>query len=174
MPARNNIPKKTSSAADFKKKNRGRDVELPSGQVVKLSHKSLQSFIISGQIPNSLLSVINSISVARQGGTEEEVMHDLLENPEQLKSMFDIVDTVVMVLMIEPKCHPIPDDEDDRDDDLLYIDELEDADKMYIFTIATGGTTDLESFRGELAAGVDLVQQRENVVKPAKRPPRAK
>ena len=48
---------------------------------------------------------------------------------------------------VEPKVHPAPEDEADRDDDLLYPDDIEDMDKMFVFQWVSGGTTDLETFR---------------------------
>lgn len=171
MPnTKNNTPRRASSVADFKKKDEA--TELPSGLCIKLSRKSLAGFIIAGNVPNSLMSVITGASNKKKGA--EETMNDILAQPDKLTEMFSMVDQFVMSVALEPRVYPVPEVEADRDDELLYIDELEQEDKMYIFMRAMGGTTTLESFRGELAAGVDLVQQREDVVIPPKRSPRSK
>lgn len=174
MPtARNNTPRRASSVADFKKKDE--PIELPSGAFMRLSKKSLAGFIIAGNVPNSLMSVVAGETNKRKGRVnDEELMNNILEQPEKLAEMFGMVDSFVIAVALEPRVLPVPEDEADRDDDLLYIDEMEQEDKMYIFMRAMGGTTTLESFRGELAAGVDLVQQREDVVIPPKRSPRSK
>lgn len=163
--------KKATPVSDWKKSPE--PVELPSGKFIVLSNASLSSFILTGQIPNSLMSVITS-SVNSKKKADKEAMTDILENPKALEDMFKSVDIYVCGVALDPKIHMIPDNPDDRDDELLYIDEVEQSDKMYIFQRGIGGTTDLETFRRELAAGVDLVQQREDVELPPKRSPRSK
>ena len=167
---RNNTPKKASSAADFKKKLE--PTELPSGLFIRLSNKSLSGFILSGQVPNSLMTVITGAVSTKTG--DADLMDEIIADPQRLTELFQIVDSFVCAVCVEPQVLPVPTDGEERDDDQLYVDELEQEDKMYIFSRAMGGTTDLESFRGELASGMDLVQQRENVVKSPKRSTRNK
>lgn len=163
--------KKPTAVSDWKKSPE--PIELPSGKFIVLSNASLSSFILTGQIPNSLMSVITS-SVNSKKKVGKEAMDNILENPKALEDMFKSVDIYVCAVALDPKIHPMPEDPEERDDDLLYIDEIEQSDKMYIFQRGIGGTTDLETFRRELAAGVDLVQQREDVALPPKRSPRSK
>lgn len=150
-------------------------IELPSGKFIVVKPASLTSYIQTGQIPNSLMSVIQSQVNSRKKAnkTGEEVMSEIVENPDGLRDLFSMVDRYVCLVALEPRVYPVPELED-RDPDRLYVDELDASDKMYLFQRSMGGTTDLESFRRELAAGLDLVQQREDVVDPPQRAPRRK
>lgn len=75
--------------------------------------------------------------------------------------------------VVEPKLHPMvwteedlelelcdPDEvgdeitEDRKDDDTLYVDELDEEDRMFIFQWVIGGTDDIARFREE--ASTDL------------------
>ena len=162
--------KKATPVSDWKKAPE--PVELPSGKLIVLSNKSLSSFVLTGQIPNTLMSVITgavNTKKAKGKSSQEATMDNILENPKALEDMFNAVDMYVCGVAIDPEIHMVPEGGDqDKDDDLLYIDEIDQADKMFIFQRGIGGTTDLESFRRELAAGVDLVQSSEDVVVPTK------
>jgi hypothetical protein len=166
--------KKVTPVADWKKAPE--PIELPSGKFISLSNASLSSFVVTGQIPNSLMSVITGAVNTKKGKgkqTEQETMDQILENPKALEDMFRAVDIYVCGIALDPQIHMVPENED-RDPDLLYIDEIEQADKMYIFQRGIGGTTDLETFRREFAAGVDLVQSGEDVELPPKRAARSR
>ncbi len=160
-----------SSVADWKKTPD--PIELPSGKWMVVANTSLSTFVMTGQIPNSLMSVIQG-SVNSKKRSNKELMDSITDDPKAIIDLFSMVDKYVTLVAIEPQVNMPPENPIDRIDSLLYTDEMDQADKMFLFQRAVGGTTDLESFRGELAAGVDLVQQRENVVVPPKRSPRSK
>ena len=44
-----------------------------------------------------------------------------------------------------------------KDDDLLYVDEVEDEDKMFIFQWTTGGTADIATFRQQASTSLAAV-----------------
>jgi hypothetical protein len=54
-----------------------------------------------------------------------------------------------------------------RDDELVYVDEVAEEDKMFLFQVVTGGTTDVESFREELGSTMDDIRGRQDVELPA-------
>jgi len=164
--------KKVTPVSDWKKTPE--PIELPSGKFMLVKNTSLASFVLTGQIPNSLMSVIQGSVNSKKSKSGEAIMAEITDDPKAIIDLFSMVDKYVTLVAIEPEVHMPPEDPTDRDDDLLYTDEIDQADKMYLFQRAVGGTTDLERFRGELAAGMDLVQQREDVVLPAKRAPRPK
>lgn len=64
--------------------------------------------------------------------------------------------------------------EDARDDGVLYADEVDLDDKMFLFQWAVGGTSDVESFREGLKANVAAVSGGKTVEHKAKRPARSK
>jgi hypothetical protein len=168
MPAQ---PKKTASSVNDWKKT-PEPIELPSGKFMIVRPTSLMTFIQTGQIPNTLMSVITG-AVAKKK-SDKDTMAEIMSKPEDLQRMFDAVDLFVTLVAISPEVHRLPDlnGHEVRRDDWLYTDEIDMGDKMFLLQRSVGGTTDLESFRRELATGVDLVQQRENVVVPPKRSPR--
>ena len=159
---------KASSVSDWKK--RPDPIELPSGKFMVVRPTSLMTFIQTGQIPNTLMSTITGAIGKKK--SEKDTMDEIMKKPEDLQKMFDAVDLFLTLVAIEPEVHPLPANSSDRDDDLLYVDEIDMGDKMYLFQRSIGGTTDLETFRRELAGGMDLVQQREDVEQPPKRAPR--
>lgn len=53
--------------------------------------------------------------------------------------------------------------EGERDDDVLYTDEVDIQDKIFIFNWALGGTSDLKSFRTELQGTVDAVSEQQGL-----------
>ena len=150
-PAKKAAAKKVSGAADFKKRKQGTVLELPSGIVIRAKRVELQTMIMQGSVPNPLMEVVSEAlekgkkaDVAKMVGVDEGKV-DL----DTVRDMYEMVNAVVIESVIEPPIHPLPDDEDDRDDDLVYIDEVEDTDKMFMFQWASGGTSDLEQFRRE-------------------------
>lgn len=143
-------------------------LELPSGKAMKLRNASFQTFMKLGMIPNSLLAVVQS-SIDKG---KEPNLSELTEDPKQLEDMVQMVDDVVCFVSIEPKVHPLPtqsdadkwnlahpeasvnDPDELRDEALLYVDEVDDEDKMFIFGAVTGDTRDVETFRGQQANGM--------------------
>lgn len=145
---------KVSSAAEFKKRRQGEMLSLPSGLVVKAKRVELQTMIMQGSVPNPLMETVSAAlekgqkaDISKMVGVDEGKI-DL----DMVNDMYEMVNAVVMESVIDPKVHPVPDDEGDRDDDLLYVDEFDDTDKMFMFQWASGGTSDLEQFRLEADA----------------------
>ncbi len=171
---RNNLPNRPSSVSDFKKKPEA--VKLPSGLSMVLKHTSMTGFIQGGNIPNALLKVVQG-AIADQKGedlSEDSVdVSELLADPSKLKDVFGAVDAFVISVAIEPQVHPTPDDEADRQDDLLYVDEIELEDKMFIFGRAMGSTDSIAPFPSKPTKRVGSIQPRKTVGSPTKRAPRS-
>lgn len=147
------------------KKDRTPTLELPSGKSVKARRSSLQVFMKTGLIPNSLMGIVQK-AMAR--GVEPD-LSDVAGDVSQINDMLKMIDDVVCFVITEPQIHPIPEKNDDgtepmRDDELLYVDEVDDTDKMFIYQWSVGGTADLEQFRRESAAELAVVQRGEAVV----------
>jgi hypothetical protein len=71
--------------------------------------------------------------------------------------------------VIEPTVNPLPENEADRKQELLYVDEVDLDDKFYIMAFALGGTRDLEGFREATGSGVANLPARKASKRPAKR-----
>lgn len=160
-----------SSISAFKEQKKGKPLELPSGLVVKARRVELQTFIMKGDVPNPLMSIVGEAlekgqkaDIASMVGVDEGKI-DL----DMVNDMYEMVNAVVCQCIVEPQVHPVPEDEDDRDDDLLYVDEVDDEDKMFIFQWSSGGTSDLATFREEARAGLASVAKKQGAKNPAKR-----
>lgn len=152
-------PRKASTAAQFKKKNE--PIELPSGNYIVLKKTSLAGFLQGGSIPNGLMPILQG-ALAKRGKAEEQdvdaAVVDIMSDPSKLGEMFTAMDAYVCSVALDPRVYPVPEIEAAREDELLYIDDMEDQDKMYIFQRAMGSTQDLATFREESASGVEPVQ----------------
>lgn len=134
-------------------------MKVPSGKVCQVKRVTLQTFIAKGMIPNALLPMVVKATEEAQGITANEIA-DILKDGEALGSMLDMADHVVCECMVKPAVTPnevrdeIAADEALDDDEKkaklrshLFADEVELADKMFIFQYCVGGTRDLERFR---------------------------
>lgn len=127
---------------------------LPSGRSMRLRNVTFQTFMRMGMIPNSLLAVVQK-SIDKGKSPE---LSELVESPKQVEDMVALVDSVVIFVALEPRVYPAPASEEERDENILYVDEVEDEDKMFIFGVCTGGTRDVETFRREQADGLASLQ----------------
>jgi len=147
-------------------KTKNEDLTLPSGEVCKVKRPGLEAFISRGLIPDPLMPFImdqlNKAKGTPPGKSEvgEKDLSKLMKDPAKLAAMIDLVDAVLVDVVIEPTVLPVPENNEDRRDDVFYPDEVDLEDKMFIFAYAVGGTRDLERFRAESAgalAGVEDV-----------------
>lgn len=143
-----NVPT-PSSPQDFKKKRRiGHMLTLPSGLVIKVKSVDLVGLVASGSVPNSLLETIQRhLAPLGENATVESASELAAQmEPEDLAKAFSLMDNVVVAMAMDPIIHPMPATEDDRKDDLLYVDELEGEDKLEMFNWSQGGTEGMKRF----------------------------
>lgn len=166
--------KKATSAADWKKKSAGELVELPSGCVMRLRKIGMQTLMSMGIMPNSLMSIVQKGLDKGSGraGMDEEMALELISDEKKVREIGEFMGKMVIAVAMEPKIHPLPKmvdgvEVEERDDDLVYIDEVVEEDRMFIFQLITGGTTDIESFRKELGSTMDDIRGRQDVELPA-------
>lgn len=158
---------RATTPAEFKKKKADDLVRLPSGNRVKMRRPGMLKFLEAGFLPDPLAEVIKKEIGQRTGKVESS---DLLktiaggENLEMLKEMMRATDRIAAFCVTEPTVvwherevklddgsvvegsyEDIPDDE--RDPEIVYTDEMELEDKMFIFQLAVGGSSDLSRFR---------------------------
>lgn len=157
------------------------DLELPSGNVCQVRAPGMQAFLAKGLIPNSLMGHIKDRLEANAGKQSpaqrkkaeaeaaRQMMEDISKDPEKIQDLLDLCDRVVLECVKQPHVEPAPEDEDDRDPDLLYVDEVELDDKMHIFNFAVGGTRDAQQFRSQSNELVAAAEDERPVVKATKR-----
>jgi hypothetical protein len=160
---------RVSQVGDFKSRMGG-IMELPSGRVMKLKNPGgLQAFIANGTIPNSLSG--------KTGPKATRAAAELSKDVDSLADMLKMLDLVMIQAAKEPRVHEVPTQEmlerhnilhpentfetvddwrDSREDD-LFVDEIEETDKQFVFQWVSGGVRDLETFRAQLSSNVAAV-----------------
>jgi len=169
--------KQASAVSDFKKLKKGRPLTLPSGLTMVCKRVELSSFIRQGDVPNPLLPIIeDALNKGKEMDMSKIVNDDQGKvDMDMVNSMYEMVNTIVCAVAISPSVHPIIDedgdeiDEDDRDDNLLYVDEVDDEDKMFLFGWAVGGTEDVATFRREAETGLASLGKKQGSGKKSKR-----
>lgn len=105
-----------------------------------------------------------------------EAVEAVMADPRKLMAGLEMVDRLVEAVVVEPKVvWPVHRDEDgnpkknrdgswmmlgpdERDDDVLYTDDVDLEDRMYILTWAVGGIKDVAQFRGEYKGLLESVE----------------
>lgn len=170
-----------ASPQDFKKKHSGSIMKLPSGFNVRARRVSLRAFLQSGNVPNPLLPIVEeALSKGKTADVQAIMGKEGAVDLDMINEMYDMVNQVVCSVLIEPKVQMVPTIEDMdkwnanhptesvkhpddlRDDEILYVDELEDEDKMFLFQWASGGTDDVALFREEAKQQLAALEQGQN------------
>jgi hypothetical protein len=159
----------------------GRPLTVPSGKtcLVKMLD-SMQEFLARGDIPNAMLPLMQEAATGKSPD-EKEISAMVLQDPEKLVEMFNLVDMIVIECVLEPTVSPLPADDEGNiipphkreDDDTLYIDYIDLEDKMFIFNYALSGVSDIEQFRKESGQGVVPIRAVEGLDESTKRHPSA-
>lgn len=157
--------KSPTSAKAWKKKTKV-ELELPSGNVALVRAMRITDMLAEGFFPENLraeiLTQIGKAEGQNTGSSQMDIvdLQKMFEDPEKMGEMFDIFDKVLLKCVVEPKVLPAPENEADRDDELLYADEVDMEDKVFIFQWAVGGDDDLTSFRKEFSEGVGSLENK--------------
>lgn len=152
------------------------EIEVPSGNVCLAKRPGMGAFLTAGLIPNSLMPIVSK-AMEGKGVSDKQLsgeMSRIMQDPTKIQEMFDLVDAVVIHVVVQPEMLPKPEHEEMRHPDKLYVDEVDEEDKLFLFNWAVGGTSDLERFRAEQAELLEPVSPGEDVVSPPKRSGRAK
>lgn len=143
-------------ASTWKKKTVGGTlISVPSGNTALVRAPGMQVFLEQGVIPNALMPIIKE-AMQKGAAPNESDMGDMIADPDKLRDLVELANAVTVFCCIDPKVsHPptdeagvvIPMGDPRRDEETLYIDEVDFNDKMYIFNFAVGGPADLDKFR---------------------------
>lgn len=140
-------------------------LELPSGNVCLVKRPGLPQLLKDGVLPDVLTpmaeKVISSVDKDEASSGIDDDLRDIMSQPDGMEKMFDAVERVAARVVVEPELryskheigHPdgpstwelIP--EDLREEDVLYTDQVDLNDLMFIFQYVVGGSRDLEEFR---------------------------
>ena len=131
----------TTAAKDWKKPE---ELELPSGNTCLVRRKPMGALLRSGRVPNALMPMLKE--AFKRGGKPEDIPPEI-EGLDDMVDLYNKVDMVVVECVVNPKVLPVPPEGEDRDEDALYVDDIDDDDKMAVFNFAVSGVKDMESFR---------------------------
>lgn len=155
----------TSASAWKKGKTEGLLVRVPSGNTALIRTPGMDVFLQNGTIPNSLVPIVQA-SLATGKGPKDEDLVALMEDQETLNKIITLANDVLVQCCIDPVVEPAPTNEagevlpfnsPERDPEVLYADEVDFTDKMFIFGVATGGTQNVERFREQSGLDVGVV-----------------
>lgn len=115
------------------------------------------------------------------------IFADAFKSTDDIFRLMDSFDRITEMCVLEPKVkwhkeprldsdgHHLKDEEghklfdeidlDAREDDVLYTDDVDLEDKMFIFNFVVGGSADVEQFREEFGDGMDSLQAGEDVAR---------
>lgn len=162
-------PAKATSVTEWKKSTLAPPTLLPSGNYMRIKKVGLSIFTKTGMMPNSLMALAQKAIDNGKGGHEgptEDEMAELMSDPQKIQDIADFMARMTIFVAQEPNVYPLPDEGVERDPELLYIDEVDFDDQMFIFQVVTGGTTDLETFREQHGATMASLRGREDLELP--------
>lgn len=165
---------KATAVSAWKKSTRLTPILLPSGNYMSFKRVGMEVFLTSGMMPNSLMGFAQrAVEKGRAQGMTTDEISDLMSDTDKIAELVTFIDKAICFVSVEPKVHPVPlddegeVDESQRSDELLYVDEVGLEDKMFIWQLVAGGTTNVESFRTESAAVLASVHRGEDLELPA-------
>lgn len=136
----------------------GVELELPSGNVCLARKVGITTFIRKGLIPNSLLGMVQKAQQGR-GLDRDEILGD----DQRLRDLVEMYDRIVVDVVVQPRVLAAPPEGVAREEDALYVDDVDDEDKQFVANWAMGGVRDLESFREQQTRGVEVGSALQNV-----------
>lgn len=171
----------------------GEQITLPSGQTCLARRLDIEHLVSAGVLEqaDSLTSLVDAKHVrkVRGGkGPDKTVLtpNSIMRDTDALKSILTVADRAVPLIVLDPvvKLHYTVDADtkqqrmlpaDEREEGVVYTDQIGLADKMELFAWAMGDIGGLQSFR-DITAGsnVGTVADGADVPRKAKRTPRAK
>lgn len=160
------------------------DLLLPSGNICLVRRPGVRGLIKAGLLDSldSLTSLVQADLIdSKDPKKQAQAAQQLMADPDRLEEGLAMIDKAVCFSVVEPKLlrpiqvdlrgNPVLDAEgkeipleaDDRDPNALYVDDVDEEDKTFIFNFIVGGTRDIEQFRqatqgrmGGLSAGEDV------------------
>jgi hypothetical protein len=170
----------TSASAWKNKSKTQHSLRLPSGNVALVRRVGPEAFLEQDLMPDNLAPIVQK-AIHSKRGLPPKALESAIAGPEGLGKMVEMMDRVTVYAVIEPHVemppgcitcggldntdnravHDDPEadghhkfEEGPRDETILYVDEVDMMDKMFIMNYCVGGSSDLERFRVEHRAAV--------------------
>jgi hypothetical protein len=159
------------------------EIPLPSGNTCLARQMGPEQLISSGLVDqlDLLTGMVSDLHVervlkgkpgkavakAQEKKAQQEVLNSLLKDKVRWHALVDTLNKVVVECVVEPRVKPVPRDGEEREGDSLYVDKVDLADKIAVFTACLGGSLEkvkaMMPFRGGSKAAVDDVEAGEPV-----------
>lgn len=182
-------PKPVTTAKGWKKASSdAEEVELPSGNVALIRRPGLPELMANNIFPDSLTGIAQrAVDQGKSGKNpklaeleSEKAMRDVMGDPQKMADMMDVFDRATSMCVVEPKCVYYKDEQGNPRDsaarevlahelgyeaaeDVIWSDEVDLSDKLFIFQFVVGGTRDLERFRGEFGESLAGLERSEDM-----------
>lgn len=164
-------PVGATPVSKWKKKGAAIELQLPSDNVCLLKRPGLPQLLADNILPDLLTPIAQQAVVAGEEGggisdeQSKEMMDELLKKEGGMAVMFDSFARITAHCVIEPQVlyHKVQNEEGiwtaipdhERNDDVLYTDDVDLEDQMFIFNYVVGGSKDLTRFRSEFGESLD-------------------
>lgn len=145
-----------TSASSWKKSRP--EIELPSGNTAQLRRVGIDVFLKTGRVPNTLLPMMRG---ALAGKAIDLASVDITE--QMVTDIMSLQDMIAVEAFIDPKVLPLPKEGAERDEDALYVDDIDFEDKQFILQWTLGGTSDVAKFRHQTAEQLEAVRAKQGL-----------
>lgn len=145
---------------------------LPSGNTCLVKRPGVQGLIKAGLLDSldSLTAIVQVDHIdANDPRKMAEAVNKMTADPSRITEALDVVDKALCFAVVAPKVFrpirtdeadkpilldgkEIPLEDEERDAERIYTDEVDEEDKMFVFQFLVGGTRDVETFRAESKA----------------------
>ncbi|WMI33125.1 tail assembly chaperone [Microbacterium phage RikSengupta] len=163
------------------------DLELPSGETCQVKRPGVQGLIKAGVLHSldTLTSIVQTETIPKaQGLPVKNDIKAIVEDPEKFGAMMGVVDKITLFVVTQPpllsNLRPVLDENDEpvlkdgepvmeeiplqeRDKEAVYVDYVDENDKMFIMQYAVGGSADLTEFREKTQALVGGLPARKSL-----------
>jgi hypothetical protein len=152
------------------------DLEMPSGALAQVRKANPRQLLMLGYLDkfNELKAMVQTEHVERVKGkptaaqaakVAQDAMKAVGEDPAKMREVMEMADRITEYMVVQPKVKrpvkivgrdekgkPIeePLDDDERESGIVYTDDIDSMDRMFLMQYAVGVKTDLKSFRQEL------------------------
>lgn len=154
------------------------DLEMPSGQLAQVRRPGVQQLIAIGVLENAdgLSAIVDKKHIKRVKGKAEIDGQSLLKDPKNILNLMQMVDKITARMVVRPavrepfveyeedgqtKRRPLRDEE--REQGVVYTDNIEFTDRMFIFQFAVGGSADLNQFRERFESALGSMEAQQGV-----------
>jgi len=148
------------------------DLECPSGQLALVRRPGLEGLMSAGVLHqmDTLTPLIeqhkaNATGKRAKAVDEQNAMNEILKDPNKMTELIHLLDRVLCHCVVKPEIEMTPNDPTRRAPGVIYADQVDLEDKLFIFNFAVGGSRSVARFRSEssaLVGGLQLLEEDED------------